>query len=135
MAAAVKSGPGAMPPFEGQLSGAEIQAVADYVASTAGGGDALLAGILAALAAGAPLVAPLASSSAMLTTITDRPLESALEFGVLLASYSVTSPHTIHPDADLGALVGFAERLGVTFAGALARAIGIQSPAGRATER
>ena len=37
VAAAVKSGPGAMPPFEGQLSGAEIQAVADYVADSAGG--------------------------------------------------------------------------------------------------
>lgn len=105
------------------------------VASTAGGGDALLAGVLAALAAGAPLLAPLAPSSATLTTIDKRPLESALDFGVLLASYSVTSPHTIHPDADLGALVDFAERLGVTFAGALARAIGIQSPAGRPTAR
>lgn len=37
VAAAVKSGPGVMPGFEGRLSGAEIQAVADYVASTAGG--------------------------------------------------------------------------------------------------
>lgn len=104
------------------------------VASTAGGGDALLAGVLAALAAGAPLVAPPAASSATLTTIVNRPIESALDFGVLLASHSVTSPHTIHPDADLGALVAFAERLGVTFAGALARAIDIESP-DRPTER
>lgn len=37
VAAAVKSGPGAMPGFEGRLSGAEIQAVADYVAGSAGG--------------------------------------------------------------------------------------------------
>ena len=60
--------------------------------------------------------------------ITDRPLESALDLGVLLASYSVTSPHTIHPGADLTALVGFAGRLGVTFTGALARAVGDQLP-------
>ena len=37
VAAAVKGGPGAMPAFEGQLSGAQIQAVADYVADSAGG--------------------------------------------------------------------------------------------------
>lgn len=37
MATAVKSGPGAMPAFEGQLSAAQIQAVADYVADNAGG--------------------------------------------------------------------------------------------------
>jgi mono/diheme cytochrome c family protein len=37
VATAIKTGPGAMPGFEGQLSGAEIQAVADYVARSAGG--------------------------------------------------------------------------------------------------
>jgi mono/diheme cytochrome c family protein len=37
VAAAVESGPGAMPAFGGQLSAAKIQAVADYVADSAGG--------------------------------------------------------------------------------------------------
>jgi mono/diheme cytochrome c family protein len=37
VAATVKSGAGAMPAFEGKLSAAEIQAVADYVAASAGG--------------------------------------------------------------------------------------------------
>jgi mono/diheme cytochrome c family protein len=37
VAAAVQSGSGAMPAFEGRLSEAEIQAVAHYVASSAGG--------------------------------------------------------------------------------------------------
>ena len=37
VAAAVKSGTGSMPAFEGRLSAAEIQAVADYVADSAGG--------------------------------------------------------------------------------------------------
>ena len=108
------------------------------VASTAGGGDALLAGVLAGLAVGAPLVEPSGRSGPSRREFTDGPLESALDLGVLLASYSVTSPHTIHPEADLAALVGFAERLGVTFAGALARAIGDKPPepaAGRTAER
>jgi mono/diheme cytochrome c family protein len=37
VAATVKSGAGAMPAFGGRLSAAEIQAVADYVAASAGG--------------------------------------------------------------------------------------------------
>jgi 1-phosphofructokinase len=66
------------------------------VASTAGAGDALLAGMLAALAAGAPFA-------------------GALDFGALLAAYKVTSPHTIHPDASLDALLAFAATHGVAF--------------------
>ena len=72
------------------------------VASTAGAGDALLAGVLTGLAAGAPFA-------------------SALDFGVLLAAYKVTSRHTIHPHAGLDALLGFAEESGVTFDAALTR--------------
>lgn len=37
VAAAVKSGRGVMPAFEGRLTEAQIQAVADYVANSAGG--------------------------------------------------------------------------------------------------
>jgi sugar/nucleoside kinase (ribokinase family) len=66
------------------------------VASTAGAGDALLAGTLAALAAGAPFA-------------------GALDFGSLLAAYKVTSPHTIHPDASLDALLAFAADHRVAF--------------------
>ncbi len=72
------------------------------VASTAGAGDALLGGVLTALAAGAPFA-------------------SALDFGVLLAAYTVTSRHTIHPDAGLDGLLGFAAKSGVTFGAALTR--------------
>jgi sugar/nucleoside kinase (ribokinase family) len=67
------------------------------VASTAGAGDALLAGVLTALAAGAPFT-------------------EALEFGALLAAYKVTSPHTIPPDAGLGPLLAFAAEQGVLHA-------------------
>jgi sugar/nucleoside kinase (ribokinase family) len=90
------------------------------VASTAGAGDALLAGVLAALAVGVPLVDPGPARAAM----KDRPLSSALDLGALLAGYSVTSPHTIHPRADLETLLAFAGEVGVTFSGGLARALG-----------
>jgi len=80
------------------------------VASTAGAGDCLLGGILAAMAAGIPL------PRGRQRPATEPRLENALDFGVLLASYKVTSPHTIHPDASLGELLRFAERLAVPVA-------------------
>ena len=46
----------------------------------------------------------------------DRFLSTALEFGVLLGSFTVRSPHTIHPDANLDALLVFAREHGVSFA-------------------
>jgi sugar/nucleoside kinase (ribokinase family) len=91
------------------------------VASTAGGGDALLGGVLAALAAGVPLVVPGLQRAA----IADRPLASALEFGVLLASLAVTSPHSIHPQADVPSLLEFADSLGVAFSGSLQDSLGL----------
>lgn len=84
-------------------------------ASTAGAGDALLAGVVCALSAGVPFMVPDASRQ----RFAERPLRSALDFGVLLASFTVTSPHTIHPDADLEALCTFAKSLGASFAGEL----------------
>jgi sugar/nucleoside kinase (ribokinase family) len=87
------------------------------VASTAGAGDALLGGVLAALAVGAPFTA----EGRVSRSLADRPIASALEFGVLLSALKVTSPHTIHPDADLPHLLAFAEHHGVTFADPLSR--------------
>jgi sugar/nucleoside kinase (ribokinase family) len=84
------------------------------VASTAGAGDALLAGTLAALIAGAPLVNHAAAGDD-----SRRVVASALDFGVLLAGYSATSPHAIHPRADLASVLDFAAGRGVTFAGTL----------------
>jgi len=79
------------------------------VASTAGAGDALLGGVLAALAAGLPLVpgGPAGRSRGQ------GSIGSALELGVLLAAYKVTSPHTIHPDARLSSLLAFARGQGI----------------------
>ena len=87
------------------------------VASTAGAGDALLGGLLAAMAAGAPFT----MEGAARRSLSDRPLQSALDFGVLLAAFKVTSPHTIHPDASLDALLTFAHDRGLTFAESLDR--------------
>jgi sugar/nucleoside kinase (ribokinase family) len=81
------------------------------VASTAGAGDALLGGVIAALAAGIPLLRK--KSPPDMTA--GRPLETALDFAVLLASYKCLSPHTIHPDACLDTLIEFARGLGLSF--------------------
>lgn len=77
------------------------------VASTAGAGDCLLGGVLAALAAGITLPSPRGQAN-------KRPqLENVLDLGVLLASYKVSSPHTIHPDVSLENLLRFAQELGI----------------------
>jgi sugar/nucleoside kinase (ribokinase family) len=89
------------------------------VASTAGAGDALLAGILAGLAMGLPFMAPGNPRS----LITERPLSSAFDLGVLLAAFSVTSPHTIHPDAGISSLRAFADQLGITLGRELLRVL------------
>jgi sugar/nucleoside kinase (ribokinase family) len=73
------------------------------VRSTAGAGDALLGGVLVGLAAGLPLIGPAHGDA----------LGSALDLGVALAALSVTSPHTIHPAADLDAVLTFAEDSGL----------------------
>ena len=78
------------------------------VASTAGAGDCLLGGVLAAMAAGISL------PRARRRPATQPVLEDALDFGVLLASYKVSSLHTIHPDASVGELLRFAEQLGIS---------------------
>ncbi len=80
------------------------------VASTAGAGDALLSAVIAAIAAGIPFL-----NEDMATERLNASIATALEFGVLLASYKVTSPHTIHPGACLDTLVEFAGKLGVDF--------------------
>jgi len=79
------------------------------VASTAGAGDALLGGILAAVAAGIPFLRSGGQK--------DCPsnIQTALQFGVLLASYKCLSRHTINPIACVDALVEFADSVGLSF--------------------
>ncbi|HXJ88707.1 MAG TPA: PfkB family carbohydrate kinase [Candidatus Binatia bacterium] len=80
------------------------------VASTAGAGDCLLGGILAALAAGITL----RSTHGQIQK--EPRLENAVDLGVLLASYKVTSPHTIHPTASLDTLLQFTEQFTIPIA-------------------
>lgn len=81
-------------------------AVPVKVASTAGAGDALLAGVLAGLAAGLPLTG--SSSPTDNQSLTGFEIDSAIRLGLLLAGLSTTSPHTIHPAANLEGLLVFA---------------------------
>lgn len=66
------------------------------VVSTAGAGDALLAGIVAGLVRGLPLIDDA------------RCPATAIDLGLLAASYSITSPHSIHPAFNMQALKEFA---------------------------
>jgi sugar/nucleoside kinase (ribokinase family) len=93
-----------------------LPALSVEAVGTAGAGDAFLGGVLTGLALGLPLAPPDDSPA--------RALGSAAELGALLAAYSVTSPHTIHPDASLPSLRAFAAGLGVRFAGPLERCFG-----------
>jgi len=81
------------------------------VASTAGAGDALLGGIIAALACGVPFLREASAKE----SVTSKPIETALELGVLLASYKCLSPHTIHPSASAETLIAFAQDIGKPF--------------------
>ncbi|HTS68657.1 MAG TPA: PfkB family carbohydrate kinase [Terriglobia bacterium] len=83
------------------------------VRSTAGAGDALLAGVLTGLVAGMPFIKVDSSPKSAF----GRLVESAFEFGVLLAAYTVTSPHTIHPDANLDTLLAFGHAHNMTLSG------------------
>lgn len=81
-----------------------------HVASTAGAGDALLGGVLTAIAAGINFLCDEVS----LDSGANRSIQNALQFGVLLASYKCMSPHTIHPSADIDSLLQFASRAGLS---------------------
>jgi sugar/nucleoside kinase (ribokinase family) len=84
-----------------------FQAVPAKVVSTAGAGDALLAGVLAGLAAGLPLTN--LSSPMDTQSPTGTGIDSAIRLGLLLSGFSITSPHTIHPAANLESLLTFAQ--------------------------
>lgn len=71
--------------------------------STAGAGDALLAGIIAGLMAGMPLATRSRQPVAEV-----RSIDTAVDLGLALAAFSVTSHHTIHPEAALDNLLTFA---------------------------
>jgi len=80
------------------------------VISTAGAGDAFLAGVIAGLCCGLPLCKGPGDPGDSSTLF-----ESAAELGTLLGSYSVTSADTIHPNADTETLYRFAMKNKVKF--------------------
>ena len=71
--------------------------------STAGAGDAFLAGVIAGLCCGLPMGKGFSDAN-----FSSTELKSAVELGVLLGSFSVASADTIHPDADTESLYRFA---------------------------
>lgn len=83
------------------------------VASTAGAGDALLGGVLAGLACGIPLIGNSDKDCDV--------LKSALDLGVLVASFKCLSPHSIHPSISWDALIRFASNHGYRFSGGIDR--------------
>lgn len=83
------------------------EAVPMEAISTAGAGDALLAGTIAGLAAGMPL-----SEAKDVVANGENSIGSAIDLGLILAAFSVMSPHTIHPEVTLESLLSFAEEKG-----------------------
>jgi sugar/nucleoside kinase (ribokinase family) len=83
------------------------------VKSTAGAGDAFLAGTIAGICCGLPFQKGEPDNS-----ITETPLKSAVDLGTLLASLSVTSPNTIHLEVDAPFLLEYAQSKGLALSNA-----------------
>ena len=98
------------------------------VASTAGAGDALLGGVLAAIAAGIPFLRDQVS----LDGGANKSIQNALQLGVLLASYKCMSPHTIDPSADIDSLLRFASGAGLSISQEIASLLATDARAQRA---
>lgn len=97
------------------------------VVSTAGAGDALLAGIVCGQAVRLPLTYSGGSEQAL----SGPEIHSAVELGLLLAGFSVMSLDTINFEANPDALATFASSLAQRFAGA---PYALQSPVAVAGE-
>lgn len=78
------------------------------VKSTAGAGDAFLAGTIAGMCCGLPLQKGTSNNY-----IKKTPLLSAVDLGTLLASLSVTSSDTIHMEIDASFLLNYAQSKGL----------------------
>ncbi|HMH22509.1 MAG TPA: PfkB family carbohydrate kinase [Puia sp.] len=87
-----------------------VHSLGAAVKSTAGAGDAFLAGTVAGLACGLPLVKGVGDGY-----FAETPLQTAVELGVLLASLSVTSADTIHLGANAVLLHEYALKNSIRF--------------------
>lgn len=86
-----------------------IPAPAVQAVNTAGAGDATLAGLIVATAAGLPFIRP---QRRRREGLADAPLETATDFAALLAGLAVRSEDTISFDADAEAMAKLAAELG-----------------------
>jgi len=82
------------------------------VVSTAGAGDAFLAGTIAGLCCGLPLFKGFST-----TELNQSPLQTAVELGTILASFSVTSADTIHEGANAGSIDKYIKKSGLKLSG------------------
>lgn len=98
--------------------------------NAAGAGDALLSGTLAGLACGLPFLKDAADGR-----FAETPLDSAVELGILLASFSVTSADTIHWGADAMALKRHAASHGVKLSERFAALFPAKAANGRTENR
>lgn len=89
------------------------------VVSSAGAGDAYVAGVITGLACGLPLL-----KLAHDRVFGETPLASALEFGTLVASYSLTTMDSIHLSTDADTLVEYAHARKLTWSDAFLRVAG-----------
>jgi sugar/nucleoside kinase (ribokinase family) len=99
------------------------------VASTAGAGDALLGALIVAEVSGIPFI----RRDHSLDRGSMGTVASALDFAVLLASYTATSPHTIHPKVCKEALLAFASEIGVELAPNIRQLLGVTGQTSSAT--
>jgi sugar/nucleoside kinase (ribokinase family) len=79
------------------------------VVSTAGAGDAFLAGTIAGICCGLPLFKGYSNAESI-----QSPLQTAVELGTALASLSVTSADTIHEGADAASVYKHIQQAGLT---------------------
>ncbi len=87
-----------------------IPALPTKAVGTGGAGDAMLSGIIVGLTCGLPLLKGRNDA-----VFSETPLNSSIELGTLLASLSVTSPDTIHEEADGMLLLQYARQKEVRF--------------------
>ncbi|MBW7997108.1 MAG: hypothetical protein FVQ81_11180 [Candidatus Glassbacteria bacterium] len=95
-----------------------IPAARVEVKSTAGAGDASMAGLIIATAAGLPFIRP---EPVKRTGLAELPVETAADFAALLGSVSTVSPDTINLDADAGYILDHGRTLGLKFCPELQR--------------
>ena len=82
------------------------------VKSTAGAGDASMAGVIVATAIGLPFIR---SEPVLRKGLAELPIETATDFAAVLGSVSIVSADTINMDADAGYLLDHGYTLGLTF--------------------